>query len=388
MKRSTSLFLVFISPAGIAALLALLSLSAQSEPPALQAPSAQADPLARFILLEEGDCPVLPDMCNCKNFRRQGKRCLLEVIYESDGTAVPRGRLYAATLDCGECRNLDPPAPAEKTGAVILRGPHHPDVQSALRQPYDDLIFWTKKFRRDFGTGVNPNLADAAAAEQLLAKYKRQIADILVKRCVGYFYNAVPDGQRIPVELFTYSMQAASADGAAMETDVQFAGAQLIVYSQCFFDNQTLQPTPEVFCAGLLHEIYHWQQERYGGGESDLQRYIYELACTEKMRLNSFYVWMLGVDRSDKEFSAVQRDYWLPRFEKEWARLDRAGRKKLAGWAWSRGGVNDSTAEDALMRNLMYLRSGWMYDFWETLFQATELKIIRMPLHPLYKNAP
>lgn len=384
MKRAASLLFII----GALGLTAAIMIRTSSAGPA---PSGKADSLARFIKFEEGECAPLPNNCNCKNFRRQGKKCLFQVLYEGDGTVVPKGRLYAATLDCGECRNIDPPAPAEKAGVVILRGPRHPDVSAELRQPYDDLIFWVKKFKRDFAGKLTLQLSDAERAEELITKYKRRIAEILIDRCVGYFYSAVPEGQRIPLESFVYSMLSASDDNAPMETDVQFAGARLIVYSDCFYDSHSFEPTPEIFCAGLLHEIYHWQQEGWGGGSSELEHCMYELACTEKMRLNSFYIWILGTDRATKEFHIPQRDYWLARFEKEWAKLDKAGQKKAAGWAWSRGGDKDTTPEDALMRELMYFRHGWLYDFWEKLFKATELKIIRMPVSPLdglYKMTP
>lgn len=401
MKRSAGLMLI-VGMAGLTALGLVCSTSSgvpaspgpssgrpTSPDPTAQAP--QSDSLARTIKLEEGQCAPLPDYCNCGNFRRQGKKCLFEVRYEADGTEIPKSRLYVATLDCGECRNIDPPAPNEKAGVVILRGPHCPDVARELAQPYDDLIYWVKKYRRDFEGKTDVQLADAANAEQLIAKYKRRIAEVLIDRCLGYFYYALPAGQRIPLEAFTYSMHPASEDGAPMETHVQFAGAQLIVHTDCFYDQNSLAPTPELFCAALLHEIYHWQQEGYGGGSSELEHIIYELACTEKMVLNSFYLWILGPDRAIKEFHAPQSDYWLTRFKKEWAKLDKAGRKKVAGWAWSRGGVKDTTPEDSYMRDLMYFRHGWLYDFWETLFAATELKIIRMPLSPLdglFKKTP
>ena len=389
MKRPTATLLV-LGVAGLTALAWLqdtslggaASLGLSPRRLASAEPAAQADPLACSVKFEEDTCAPLPNNCACKNFRRQGKRCLFYVLYDGNGTAVPQGRLYAATLDCGECANIDPPAPNEKAGEVVLHGPRQPDIARSLAQPYDELISSVRKFRREFEGKTNIDFAAAAKAEQDMARIKRQIAEILSDRCVGFYYRAVPGDKRIPLSSFVFSLDTASDDGAAMETDIQIGAARLIVYSDCFYNLDALKPTPEVFCAALLHEIYHWQQENYGGGSSKLEHIIYELACTEKMRLDPFYVMMLGPDRATREFYAPQRDYWLSRFEKEWASLDRAGRKKVAGWAWSRGGTEDETPEDEFMRELMFFRNGWLASFWETLFKATELRIFRLPASP------
>lgn len=341
--------------------------------------------LARYVQYQKGKCPRLIQHCRCGLVRMQGKECLFEVIMEADGSVVPNGRIYVATLKCQDkCKNNDPPAPGEKAGAIILRGPRHPDVWSRLDPLYSDLISKLKTFEKQFG---GKNLMDPHAvrkAETAILDVEKKIARILLDSCVGYFYQAVPEDKRIPFESFTFTFEGHSRLGAPMETNFQF-GARLLVYTDCFFD-ASYKPTPEVFCASILHEMYHWQQENYGGGSSEIENILYELACTEKMRWNSFYIWMLGADLATKEYFLPQRNYWVPKFQKAWSELDQSARKKVAGWAWSRGGVNDSTPEDPSMRLLMYFRQGWLYDIWETLYRATELRIIRPPLSPLYKK--
>jgi hypothetical protein len=315
----------------------------------------------------------------------QGKECLFQVVLEADGSEVPNGRIYAATLECGEkCKNNDPPAPGEKNGAIILLGPQHPDVWPRLEPLYKELIAKLKAFRIRYQGKQLMDPHALRADEEAIIGVEKKIARILLDQCIGYFYRAVPEQKRIPFESFNFLLEGHSPLGAPMETNVQF-NARLFIYGDCFFDS-AYKPTPEVFCASILHEMYHWQQENYGGGSSEIENILYELACTEKMRWNSFYVWVLGGNLANQEYFMPQRNYWVPRFHKAWNKLDRAAKKKVAGWAWSRGGVNDSTPEDPSMRLLMYSRQGWISDIWEKLYVATELKIIRPPLRSLYRN--
>jgi len=341
--------------------------------------------LARYVQYQKGDCPPLATYCRCGLIRKQGKECLFQVVLEADGSEVPASRTYAATIECSEkCKNNDPPAHGEKSGAVILRGPRHPHVWPKLEPMYKGLIAKLKAYDKQFGGKQLMDPHAVRKAEESIIGVEKKIARILLDLCVGYFYRAVPENKRIPYESFNFTFEGHSSLGAPMETNVQF-GARLFIYSDCFF-NASYKPTPEVFCASILHEMYHWQQENYGGGSSEIENILYELACTEKMRWNSFYNWILGYNLASREYYNPQRNYWVPRFNKAWSGLDRAAKKKVAGWAWSRGGVKDSTSEDPSMRLLMYTRQGWFYDIWEKLYKATELRIIRPLFHPLYKK--
>jgi len=341
--------------------------------------------LARYVQYQEGKCPPLADNCRCGLVRKQGKVCLFQVVFEADGSAVPGGRIYAATVECSEkCKNNDPPTSGEKAGEVILRGPRHPEIWSKLEILYTDLIAKSRAFQARYHGQQLMDPHKLRADEESIIAVEKRIALILLYQCVGYFYQAIPESIRIPFENFRFVLEPHSPQNAPMETNMQF-GARLFVYRDCFFDI-AYRPTPEIFCASILHEMYHWQQENYGAGSQEIENILYELACTEKMRWNSFYLWILNAEQSLTEYFNPQRDYWVPKFKKVWNRLDRAARKKVAGWAWSRGGVNDSTPEDPCMRLLMYSRQGWLSDIWETLFRATELRIIRPPLRSLYKR--
>lgn len=354
----------------------------------LVASSGSPDTLARSVQYRKGKCPPLADNCRCGLARKQGKACLFQVIIEADGNEVPGGKIYAATLECsGNCKNNDPPAPGEAAGAVILRGPKHPDVWPHLEPLYRELKTRISEFKIRFEgkpLTVDTSVQVVRAAEEKIIEAEKKIARLLLEKSVGYFYQSLPAEKRIPFENFVFHLDGHSPEGASMETNVQF-GARLFIYTDCFIDAAG-KPTPDVFCASILHEIYHWQQENYGAGLSDIENILYELACTEKMRLNSFYVWMLGAVRANREYFEPERNHWVERFNNAWNGLDRAARKKISGWAWSRGGVNDSTPEDPIMRLLMYSRQGWFFDIWETLFEATELKIIRPWWKPLYKK--
>jgi hypothetical protein len=341
--------------------------------------------LSRYVQYRKGECPPLADYCRCGLVRKQGKTCLFQVVFEADGSPVPGGAMYAATLGCSDnCKNNDPPASGEQEGVIILKGPKHHDIWPRIESLFPELNVRIKNYRTRFEGKQADEPHDRVRAEKAIVEVEKKIALVLLNGCVGYFYRQIPEDRCIPFENFVFNLERHSPDGATMETNNQF-GVRLFIYRDCFI-NGSGDPSPEVFCASILHEMYHWQQENFGGGDSEIQHIIYELACTEKMRLNSFYIWILGANIAESEYFEPERKYWVPRFQKAWSGLDRAARKKLAGWAWSRGGVNDETPEDPSIRLLMYSRQGWFYDIWETLFKATELRIIRPMWKPIYKK--